>query len=191
MSVLPNTSPIHPVVRARPFDHSDYLFELKYDGFRAMAYFENGTCDLVSRNKHVFGGFKELREWLGQNIRVRDAIIDGEICCLDETGTPRFNDLTTGTRPPYFAAFDLLWLNGQDLRSLPLIERKKRLAAIVPPAPAFMFYVDHVEERGRTLFEAICAKDLEGIVAKPKHSPYDPVRTKWFKVKNPNYSQRG
>jgi len=47
MFALPKTSPINPVVRARPFDHSDYLFELKYDGFRAMAYFENGTCDLV------------------------------------------------------------------------------------------------------------------------------------------------
>jgi hypothetical protein len=73
MSALPNTSPIHPVARPRPFDHSDYLFELKYDGFRAMAYFQGGTCDLVSRNKHVFGGFKELRAWLVENLRVRDA----------------------------------------------------------------------------------------------------------------------
>src|SRR5262249_43571056 len=91
---------------------------------------------------------------------------------------------------PYLAVFDLLWLNGQDLRSLPLIDRKKQLAAILPASPAFLFYVDHIEEKGRALFDAICAKDLEGIVAKPKRSAYDPTRTKWFKVKNPNYSQR-
>jgi bifunctional non-homologous end joining protein LigD len=187
---LPTTSPITPVLRSRPFDHSDYLFELKYDGFRAIAYFQNGTCELVSRNKHVFGTFKSLRTWLAENVRVRDAIIDGEICCLDDYGRPCFNDLTTGTRPPYFAGFDLLWLNGEDLRGLPLVERKKRLKARVAPAPAFLFYVDHVEERGKDLFSAACAKDLEGIVAKPKQSAYDPVRTKWFKIKNPNYTQR-
>src|SRR5262249_44629142 len=162
MPTLPKTSPINPVLRSRPFDDSDYLFELKHDGFRAMAYFENGNCELVSRNEHVFGTFKELRAWLGENVRVQGAIIDGEICCLDESGRSCFNDLTTGTRPPYFAAFDILWLDGEDLRTLPLIERKKRLAAIVPAAPAFLFYVDHIEEKGRALFEAICAKDLEG-----------------------------
>jgi bifunctional non-homologous end joining protein LigD len=149
VAVLPKTSPINPVLRSRPFDHLDYLFELKYDGFRAVAYFQNGTCELVSRNKHVFGTFKGLRTWLAENLGVQDAIIDGEICCLDDSGRPCFNDLTTGTRPPYFAAFDLLWLNGEDLRDLPLIERKKRLKAIIPAAPAFLFYVDHMEERGK------------------------------------------
>src|SRR5262249_33656805 len=142
MPAQPKTSAIKPVPRARPFDHSDYLFELKYDGFRAMAYLRDRTCEFVSRNKHVFGGFRTLCAWLADNLRVGNAIIDGEICCLDESGIPRFNDLTTGARDPYFAAFDLLWLDGEDLRSLPLIERKKRLAVIVPPAPAFLFYVD-------------------------------------------------
>jgi bifunctional non-homologous end joining protein LigD len=189
VAVLPKTSPINPVLRSRPFDHLEYLFELKYDGFRAVAYFQNGTCEMVSRNKYVFGTFKGLRTWLAGNLGVQDAIIDGEICCLDDSGRPCFNDLTTGTRPPYFATFDLLWLNGEDLRDLPLIERKKRLQGIIPPAPAFLFYVDHVEERGKDLFELVCTKDLEGVVAKPKHSTYDPA-TKWFKVKNPNYTQR-
>jgi hypothetical protein len=127
---------------------------------------------------------------LAENVRVSEAILDGELCCLDDAGRPRFNDLTSGTRPPYFVAFDLLWLNGEDLRSLPLIERKKRLASIVPAAPAYLLYVDHIEARGKDLFTAVCAKDLEGIVAKPKDSSYDPERTKWFKIKNPNYSQR-
>lgn len=190
MSAPPKTSPIRPVLRSRPFDHSDYLFELKYDGFRAMAYLHDGTCELVSRNKHVFEAFRTLRLWLAENVQVKNAIIDGEICCLDESGRPCFNDLTTGARAPYFVAFDVLWLNGKDLRPLPLIERKKRLATIIPAQPAFLLYVDHVEERGRDLFAAICGQDLEGIVAKPKNSPYDPTRTKWIKIKNPNYSQK-
>jgi bifunctional non-homologous end joining protein LigD len=190
MPVLPKTPPIRPILRSRAFDHADYLFELKYDGFRAMVYLQAGNVEILSRNRHVFAEFKELRVWLGENLRVIDAILDGEICCLDDAGKPQFNDLTTGIRPPYFVAFDLLWLNGEDLRSLPLIERKKRLAAIVPNAPAFLLYVDHIEARGTELFAAICAQDLEGMVAKPTESQYDPDRTKWFKIKNPNYSQR-
>jgi hypothetical protein len=61
---------------------------LKYDGFRPIAYLHDGACELVSRNKHVFESFKSLRLWLAANIQVRDAIIDGEICCLDESGKP-------------------------------------------------------------------------------------------------------
>jgi bifunctional non-homologous end joining protein LigD len=190
VSVLPKTSPIRPILRPRPFDHEDYLFELKYDGYRALVYLQDGDCEITSRNRHVFSSFSGLRTWLAENVRVRDAIIDGEICCLDASGRSCFNDLTTGTQPPYFAAFDLLWLDGEDLRALPLSERKKRLAAVVPAAPSFLLYVDHVEAKGRGLFAAVCGKDLEGIVAKPKQSTYDPRQTKWFKIKNPDYSQR-
>jgi bifunctional non-homologous end joining protein LigD len=100
-----------------------------------MPYVQDGTVEIVSRNRHVFSRFEDLRTWLGKNVRVHDAIIDGEICCLDEGGRPQFNDLTSGAHPPYFVAFDLLWLNGEDLRSLRLIERKKRLASIIPTAP--------------------------------------------------------
>jgi bifunctional non-homologous end joining protein LigD len=190
MSVLPKISPISPVLKHRSFDHEDHFFELKYDGFRAVAYVQDGRCEVVSRNNRVFSPFKVLATWLATNLRVRDAVIDGEVCCLDESGKSCFNDLMAGTRQPYFAAFDLLWLDGQDLRQLPLIERKRRLKAIVPEVPSFLFYVDHVEEKGKDLFALACANDLEGIVAKPKYSAYDPARTKWFKVKNPNYSQR-
>src|SRR4030095_9074721 len=105
-------------------------------------------------NRHVFSGFSGLRTWLVEKVRMRDAIIDGEICCLGPSGQPCFNDFTSVTQAPYFAAFDLLWLDGEDLRSLPLIERKKRLAAIVPTSPAFLLYVDHVESKGRDLFVA-------------------------------------
>src|SRR5262245_6671790 len=187
---LPKASPIRPVLRSRPFDHAEYLFELKYDGFRAMVYLQAGQCEIVSRNRHVFGGFRSLRTWLAENLQVDDAIIDGEVCCLDAAGRSRFNDLTQGIQPPYFAAFDLLWLNREDLRTLPLIERKRRLSEVVPEAPAFLFYVDHLEARGRELCASVCANDLEGIVAKPTHSAYDPARVTWFKIKNPNYSQR-
>ena len=71
-----------------------------------------------------------------------------------------------------------------------MLKTAERLAGIVPAQPTFLLYVDHVEETGRDLFAAICSQDLEGIVAKPKNSPYDATRTKWIKIKNPNYSQK-
>jgi bifunctional non-homologous end joining protein LigD len=135
MSVLLKISPISPVLKHRSFDHGDYLFELKYDGFRSVAYVQGGRGELVSRNSHIFHGFKVLAGWLAENLRVRDAIIDGETCCLDESRKSCFNDLMGGTREPYFAAFDLLWLNGEDLRTLPLIERKRRLRRLFRQFP--------------------------------------------------------
>jgi ATP-dependent DNA ligase len=161
MCALPKTSPINPVVRACPFDDSDYLFELKYDGFRAMAYFQGGTCDLVSRNKHVFGGFKELREWFGQNVRVRDAIIDGEICCLDETGTPQFNDLTTGTRPPYFATFDLLWRNGRTPSTGKYVPETTSAAAGVASPPVERMMVVAARQRTPSKNRSCCCKSRQ------------------------------
>jgi bifunctional non-homologous end joining protein LigD len=90
---------------------------------------------------------------------------------------------------PYFYAFDLLWLNGHDLRKLPLIERKQRLKEVMMEANSpTLLYADYVEELGRDFFRMICDKDLEGIVAKPRASLYD-KRAKWVKSKNPTYTQ--
>jgi bifunctional non-homologous end joining protein LigD len=72
--------------------------ELKYDGFRAVAYVQDGRCKVLSRNNHSFNGFKILAAWLAENLKVRDAIIDGEVCCVDESGKSCFNDLMAGTR---------------------------------------------------------------------------------------------
>ncbi|HYR91709.1 MAG TPA: hypothetical protein VE422_47095 [Terriglobia bacterium] len=92
---------------------------------------------------------------------------------------------------PYFYAFDLLWLNGNDLRSLPLIERKKKLKKLRPRKASRLLYVDHLERQGTGLFRAACKHDLEGIVAKWKLGAYifDQKRSTWIKVRNPRYTQ--
>jgi len=186
---LPRFQPVQPVQRRKPFDHPDWLFELKYDGFRALAYLEHGTCKFLSRTGYQLSGFQHVERWLAEHLNVKDAILDGELCCLDESGRPQFNQLELRSHEAHYIAFDLLWLNGQDLRTLPLVDRKQRLARIVPARPSWLIYLGHVEGSGMELFKQVCKHDLEGIVAKLKNGKYD-GRTVWYKVKNPDYSQR-
>jgi bifunctional non-homologous end joining protein LigD len=91
--------------------------------------------------------------------------------------------------PQHFYAFDILWLDGKDLARLPLVNRKAILRRVVPMQPAPVRYADHFEGRGVDLFQAVCAMDLEGIVAKRKDDLYTPAETSWVKIKNPRYSQ--
>jgi len=110
-----------------PFNDPDYIFELKHDGFRTLAYIEGGECKLVSRNlKHL--RFEAL-------LPAQNAIIDGEIVCLDSNGVSQFNELLSRKAQPVLYAFDLLWLNGEDLRNQPLILRFQRLPQL-PRHPA-------------------------------------------------------
>jgi bifunctional non-homologous end joining protein LigD len=129
---------------------------------------------------------------MAEHLKVESAVLDGEICCLDESGRPTFRDLIFRNRRCIFIAFDLLHLNGKDLRRLPLIERKAMLKRLIRRKRARMFYLDHVESDGRLLFEQVVKMDLEGIVCKRKDSPYKvtekPCRY-WIKVKNSRYSQ--
>jgi len=117
--------------RSEPFDSDDYIFELKIDGFRSLAYIEKGQCDLVSRNGNTFRNFKNLAQWIGQNLRMENAVTDGEIACVDDMGRSVFNDLLSRWRECVFFVFDLLFPNGEDLRALPLIERKARLKRLL------------------------------------------------------------
>jgi ATP-dependent DNA ligase len=90
---------------------------------------------------------------------------------------------------PCFYAFDLLWLNGKDLRGLPLVDRKKTLRKLIPRGSRLL-YVDHVIGRGEDLFRLACARDLEGVVAKWKRGRYmEGERTSWIKIKNRRYTQ--
>jgi hypothetical protein len=125
--MLPRVQPIAPVLRVEPFDDPEWLFDLKYDGFRALCYLEQGRCRLISRNGNPMSRFARLSQQIAAALDVDDAVLDGEIIAVDETGRPRFYDLLRDTRAPAYVAFDLLWLNGTDLRSLPLIERRQRL----------------------------------------------------------------
>src|SRR5262249_36180863 len=168
---LPAVSALPLLRRREPFDDRAWLFELKLDGFRALAYIERGGARLVSRNGHAFRKFDGLPAALAR-LRVRDAILDREIVCLDDAGRPCFDSLFYRRREPSFFAFDLLWLDGQDLRERPLLDRKRALRRIVPRRSQAVRYVDHVRGRGVDLFAAVCEMDLEGIVAKPSASAY-------------------
>jgi len=178
--------------RAEPFDSDHHIFELKIDGFRALAFIENGKGELVSRNGNTFRGFAELADWLAKYLRVESAVLDGEISCIDGRGRPIFRDLLFQKRQCVYIAFDLLFLNGKDLRTLPLLERKAILKKVIRRKRRRLLYLDHVESDGRLLFEQIVKMDLEGIVAKRKDSPYkvtDQPSRHWIKVKNSQYSQ--
>ncbi len=183
----PAIKPIRPVERQHAFDDPEWIFELKHDGVRALAYVENGQSRLVSRNNYTFPHWPGLGSWLGNNLG--DFILDGELVCLDEQGRSQFYDLFFRRKEPIYYAFDLLWLNGEDLRDLPLVERKARLKELVPEQPSPILYADHVPETGVKLFHKICEMDLEGIVAKRKTAPYR-EKTLWIKIRNPNYSQK-
>jgi bifunctional non-homologous end joining protein LigD len=173
---------------SKPFDSLDYIYELKHDGFRAIVYIDNGSAELVSRNAHQLG-FGSLKIALAQP-PVRNAILDGEVVCLDQNGVSHFNQLLARKTPPIFYAFDLLWLNRKDLRKLPVLERKKRLAQLVKKSRCEeLMYALHIEHDGNRFFKEICALDLEGIIAKRKNSVYREGQTGWLKIKNPKYTQ--
>ena len=106
----------------------------------------------------------------------------------DETGKPQFYNLLRHA-PPVYVAFDLIWIDGADLRALPLSERRRQLQTILPKGSPIVSDPLSVVGRGRELFELTCAHDLEGIVAKRLKDPYDP-RVRWLKIKNPAYSQK-
>ena len=110
-----------------------------------------------------------MAQWIGDNLRVENAVIDGEIACVDDLGRSVFNDLLFRKQECVFFAFDLLFLNGEDLRGLPLIERKAQLKRILRRKTSRVIYVDHIEARGHEFFEKVCELDLEGIVADERH----------------------
>ena len=134
------------------------------------------------------GRFAVLGEKIAASLDVDDVILDGEVVAVDKTGRPQFYDLLRNARVPAYVAFDLMWLNGEDLRPLPLAERRRRLQDVVPKGAAIISEALSVTGTGRKLFELICANDFEGIVAKRLKDPYRP-RARWLKIKNPNYSQ--
>ena len=187
--MLPRIQPMRLTRIAKPFDDPDYIVELKHDGFRAIAYIENSTCRLVSRNLNHFKSFDLLKKSLDK-LPVQNAILDGEVVCLDSNGVSQFNELMSRKGKPVFYAFDLLWLDDKDLRSLPLIERKQRLYELIQRSRCHeIIYAQHIEHQGKGFFEEICARDLEGIVAKRKLATYKSNGLGWKKIKNPNYSQ--
>src|SRR5215475_7309728 len=151
--------------RPAPFSHPDWLFEIKWDGFRCLAHIEHGRYRLISRNGNEFKSFPVLNSSLPPECRAKRAVLDGKIVCLDKKGNSQFRNLLFRRGEPHFYAFDLLSCNGEDLRYFPLSDRKHRLRGLVPSEAQCLLYCDHTEERAERLFRLACKRDLEGIVA--------------------------
>jgi bifunctional non-homologous end joining protein LigD len=171
-----------------PFDNDEWLFETKYDGYRALAQIESGKVELISRNGLSFSekypDIVEALKTVGQ-----DVIIDGEIVVEDAKGNTRFQWLQHfGEKPSKgklkFHVFDILYFEGFDLRALPLLERKKILKAVLPES-AGLAYSEHVIGKGVKAFKAAEKKGGEGIIAKKISSTYaENKRTRdWLKIK--------
>src|SRR5438270_7152180 len=107
---LPRVQPIRPTWRKDPFDHADWLFDMKADGFRGLCYLEQGRNRLISRHWNTFDRFADLADAVAGELGVREAVLDGEVIAADETGRPQFYELLRRTRTPAYVAFDLLWL---------------------------------------------------------------------------------
>jgi bifunctional non-homologous end joining protein LigD len=181
----------------KPFDSPDWLFEIKWDGYRAVAFIENGKVRLVSRNQNdLTGQYPELHD-LPNLVKAKNAIIDGEIAALDEQGRASFSlmqqrtVIRSGGRrtagrpdvPVVYYVFDLLYADGYDLRRVALEERKQALVQLVG-ANEVIRHSEHFPERGIALFEAAKQQGLEGILAKRRGSHYEERRSQdWLKIK--------
>jgi bifunctional non-homologous end joining protein LigD len=176
-TVSPQFQPMPLLKRPAPFDDPAWVFELKYDGFRALAVIEHGRAELISGNGYPFASFSALAESISDCLPNTRAVIDGEICSLDRRGKPQFKNLLfrRGNRnPPCFFAFDLLTYDRKDLRTERLLDRKQELRRLLARAPADspLKYTEYIDGSGRALFQRACELDLEGIVAKHKFGPY-------------------
>jgi len=170
-----------------PFDDPDWVFEVKWDGYRAIAGVREGSVSLYSRNGISFNKkFSPVVEALRKF--AFDAVLDGEIVVVDDQGRPDFQLLqhyqASGGGHLLYSVFDLLYFRGHDLTGLPLVRRKELLKRILPSGPRIR-YSDHVGKEGVLFFNVAREKGLEGIIAKHAQSTYEAGRRsrQWLKVK--------
>jgi bifunctional non-homologous end joining protein LigD len=183
-SVLPDAAPIPLLPWREPFNGAEWMFEPSYDGFRALLYSTHDGCELRARQDAHFEAFPELLGRVARVLAGREAILDGEILSLDPKGKPVFRDLLKGRGYLAFAATDLLWVDGTDLRQQPLVERKRRLGELLPADTGPLYKVFTLGEHGRALFEAARRMDLQGVVAKRCQDRYE-AETLWYHIRNP------
>ena len=172
----------------KPFDDKDWLYEIKWDGYRAIAEISNNNIELYSRNGN---NFVDHYPALVNSLKIikHDAVLDGEIVVLNEEGFPDFQKIQhyedNTNFPLVYYVFDLLSLDGHSLYEQPLIERKKLLKQLIGKNPMIRFS-DHVLANGIDFFNASEQKNLEGIIAKKSDSHYYPGKrtNEWLKIKN-------
>ncbi len=198
--------PMLATLATSAFDDPDWLFEIKWDGYRVEAVVRDGRVSLHTRNGKdagsYFPGLLSPPDW----IAAREAVVDGEVVALDAEGKPDFGLLQEqlgvkfGSGPVrriggsadeaipaalVYEAFDLLYLDGLSLLGVPLEERKRLLRSVLRDGPRVR-YATHIESSGIAFMAAAAARDLEGVMAKQRRSPYEPGRrvATWLKLKN-------
>ncbi len=181
-----NVQPMLATPAGQPFDHPDWLFEVKWDGYRAIAEIRDHEVALYSRNQlPLQRKFPAIVDAL-RTFRF-EAVLDGEIVVVDEQGYPDFQLLQnrkSGSGHLLYYVFDLLHFQGHDLTSLPLVRRKEILKKILPSVSQVRFS-DHVRNDGALFFQVARDKGLEGIIAKQTQSPYQQGKRsrQWLKLK--------
>jgi bifunctional non-homologous end joining protein LigD len=181
--------PMVATLATKPFSDEDWLYEIKWDGFRIQAVVSDRRVRLLTRNLKdgatYFPRLLNTPSW----IDAREAIVDGEVVALDEAGRPDFGLLQmrlgdAGARDLVYQVFDLLYLDGRSLLQVPLEDRKRLLQSVLRAHPRVRFAA-HVIGEGEAFYEAAQAQELEGIIAKLRRSRYEPGRrsSAWLKIK--------
>jgi bifunctional non-homologous end joining protein LigD len=172
---------------------SEWIHEVKLDGYRIQAHVLHGRAQLLTRKGHNWSDrFPEIAALLAS---LPDAVLDGELVALNATGIPDFAGLQAAmkegrTAQLQFFAFDLLALRGRDLRDLSLLQRKAALRDLLKQAPAEIVYVEHIDAPGDDVFRSACQLGFEGIVSKRCHAPYTSGRgNDWIKVKRRGHDE--
>ena len=181
--------PMQPKLCRRAFSYGEWLFEPKWDGFRAICFLEKGVVRFVSRNQRSLSERFPVLQVGIQDVEALTAILDGEIVALDPNGMPLFEGLRSGRKARgcviVFQAFDLLYLDGQSLVDETVIVRKRMLKKIVKRGARRRFcFTDHILGEGERFFAEVERIGLEGMVAKKIDSVYVSGRSgDWLKIK--------
>jgi bifunctional non-homologous end joining protein LigD len=182
-----------------PFDKKDWVFEVKWDGVRAIAFLNKGMAEIQARSgRKIAHRYPEIAQAIGPATNCDSAVLDGEIVVLNEQGIPDFQrhqkrmnvdskreiEFLASDSPATYFVFDILHLDGRNLEGLDFVERRKILTRIVKPGPRIRVS-DYIEGEGRALFESAVEKGLEGIIAKYKYGKYwqGARSSAWLKVK--------
>ncbi|GLX70628.1 ATP-dependent DNA ligase [Paenibacillus glycanilyticus] len=195
-------SPMLPEQAEQSFDSEEYVFEPKFNGHRLILSFINGQVNMYTKhNNAVTRQYPELFHVPVDN--GMDVVFDGEAVMVRDDGTHDFDGLiqrfqlsklpkikeAARTHPVHYFVFDILYLNGQSLTHLPLIERKRLLAQILQPN-GFYHLAMSIEQQGKALFQFIEDRGLTGIVAKRKNSTYASARSdEWLAIRNYQYTE--
>ncbi|HEY0680155.1 MAG TPA: DNA ligase D [Chitinophagaceae bacterium] len=188
LAIPKDIEPMLATLVDKPVEDNGWLYELKWDGYRAIAYMSNGKAQIRSRNNKSFDDkyypvHKALQQW-GIN-----AVVDGEIVVVNEKGFSDFGDLQNWRSEAdgelIYYIFDLLWLDGKDVTGLPLLKRRKLLKSVLPKDNTIIRLSNTFDATGKELFALTDKMGLEGIIAKKADSSYIPgSRSKnWLKIK--------